>query len=389
MNRTGIYISCAVLAFVLLFTIVTFFKKYWSDQLYKLSLIEKRSLDPFKKLNIFDQREKRMKRIKPLLENLAKRMEENNIGSKKVKNDILRIPEEESTQFHSQALRGLFNALDKDDDGYLSYNDFNILLGMNQVQLEQFVEGMNWKAGLDPEFKLLPRSVFVRHFLSMLEKFSHLTPTEEDAKALFHEMAKWERENNKSILNRPFQDRGKNDKHTDDDIVEIRFETFREEDFFHFLSQQQTNDLMKRFRWLRPNKPDNTNGKATSGDLPAPNGNRRSLATFGREAPARTPIGSGFSRGEQSTRDGLTIGRDEFIKNYPKLLKEVVSTNAPRRESRQDIGIDAEQFLTIDIAFENLALSVELANKKAYIVDHVTGRLRAQTMTALMGGSGM
>ena len=328
------------------------------------------------KLNIFDQREKRIKRIRPTLETLARKMEESGIGTKKVKNDILMILETDDPQFHSTALRALFNALDDDDSGTLSYNEFNTLLGMNQVQLQQFIGGMNSRAGLDYDTKALTRAVFVKNFLPVLEECSHFAPDEEDAEFLFDEMAKYERENklqtNRHLGHEEGAPNGP-DGHEEGEKenAEIRFETFREKDFFHFLSQQQTNDLMKRFRWMRTQQ-NKAMQKAASG-----------------RSRRNTLIGAAFSR-EVSVKDGLTIGREEFVKNYPKLLKEVVTTNAARRDSKSGESSNAmeEECATVDITFEDLCLSVELAKQKVYIVDHVTGRLRAKTMTALMGGSG-
>ena len=42
----------------------------------------------------------------------------------------------------------------------------------------------------------------------------------------------------------------------------------------------------------------------------------------------------------------------------------------------------------VDICFKNLSLSVKVADKTINVVDNVTGRVQAKTMTALMGGSG-
>ncbi|CAB9504093.1 Putative white-brown complex homolog protein 30 [Seminavis robusta] len=376
-NPLGYYIFYVCLALVLFYVLAFSVFRYWTEQLIKLDKINKRTLDTFKKLDIFDQRDKRMKRIRPTLETLARKMEENKIGTRKVKNDILKIPDSDDPQFHSQALRALFNALDDDDSGTLSYNEFNHLLGMNQVQLQQFIGGMNSRAGLDYDTKVLTRAVFVKNFLPVLEECSHFAPNEDDARELFDEMAKYERENKHKAGSHFEQPEGpQNEGDDDDELVEIRFETFREKDFFHFLSQQQTNDLMKRFRWLRTQQNKNMQ-------------NRQQSNSGGGRARRNTLLGGGFTK-EHSVRDGLTIGRDEFVKNYPKLLKEVVTTNAARRDSKsgESSGAFDEECETIDITFEDLSLSVEIANTKVYIVDHVTGRLRAKTMTALMGGSG-
>lgn len=376
-TQFGWYLFYVGVGLVVVYILGTYVFRYWTEQLYRLGMAQKQAktlISGVEKLNFFDQRDKRMKRIRPTLETLARKMEESGIGTKKVKNDILMILETDDPQFHSAALRALFNALDDDDSGTLSYNEFNTLLGMNQVQLQQFIGGMNSRAGLDYDTKALTRAVFVKNFLPVLEECSHFAPDEEDAEFLFDEMAKYEREN-KLQTNRQLDHDG--DASTGPDSkeeardAEIRFETFREEDFFHFLSQQQTNDLMKRFRWLRTQQ-NKAIQKAASG-----------------RARRNTLMGGAFSR-EVTVKDGLTIGRDEFIKNYPKLLKEVVTTNAARRDSKSGESSNAmeEECTTVDITFEDLCLSVELAKQKVYIVDHVTGRLRAKTMTALMGGSG-
>jgi ABC-type dipeptide/oligopeptide/nickel transport system ATPase component len=42
----------------------------------------------------------------------------------------------------------------------------------------------------------------------------------------------------------------------------------------------------------------------------------------------------------------------------------------------------------VDICFHNLSLAVKVADKSINVVDNVTGRVQAKTMTALMGGSG-
>jgi len=375
--KFGWYLFGVGLGLVAVYIVFKLVFKYWLEQVYKLGLVQRQAKllgNAADRINIFDhQREKRMKRIRPTLETLASKMEESGIGTKKVKNDILKITEIDDPQFHSQALRALFNALDDDDTGTLSYNQFNSLLGMNQVQLQQFIGGMNSRAGLDYDTKVLTRAVFVKNFLPVLEECSHFAPDEEDAMQLFDDMAKYEKENKVGSKKNIGADEGSTGDDSNEDSVEIRFETFREKDFFHFLSQQQTNDLMKRFRWLRTQQ-NKALQKANSEQA------RGRLTTL--------KVG-GFSRAE-SSRDGLTISRQEFIKNYPKLLKEVVTTNAARRDSKSgEISNGTEEECTsIDIAFENLCLSVQLAKQKVYIVDHVTGRLRAKTMTALMGGSG-
>jgi ABC-type dipeptide/oligopeptide/nickel transport system ATPase component len=46
------------------------------------------------------------------------------------------------------------------------------------------------------------------------------------------------------------------------------------------------------------------------------------------------------------------------------------------------------QYPGVDISFEDLSLSIKVGDDVIDVVDKVTGRIRAKTMTALMGGSG-
>ena len=82
------------------------------------------------------------------------------------------------------------------------------------------------------------------------------------------------------------------------------------------------------------------------------------------------------------------VSRKDFVENYPKFLWAV--TERPSKSmasSALGLGHRAES-AGVDIFFEDLSLAVPVGNKAVNVVDRVTGRIRAKTMTALMGGSG-
>jgi hypothetical protein len=76
------------------------------------------------------------------------------------------------------------------------------------------------------------------------------------------------------------------------------------------------------------------------------------------------------------------ISRSDFIEMYPLFLIQILSAPDDMLSSsrRDEPGVD--------ICFKNLSLAVKVADKSINVVDHVTGRVQAKTMTALMGGSG-
>jgi ABC-type glutathione transport system ATPase component len=85
------------------------------------------------------------------------------------------------------------------------------------------------------------------------------------------------------------------------------------------------------------------------------------------------------------------ISRAEFVEHYPKFLIAITVQNEPTTRmamasERHDSG--AVDFPGVDICFKDLCLAVKVGNKSVNVVDQITGRIQAKTMTALMGGSG-
>jgi ABC-type lipoprotein export system ATPase subunit len=80
-----------------------------------------------------------------------------------------------------------------------------------------------------------------------------------------------------------------------------------------------------------------------------------------------------------------TVTREEFIEHYPQLLTDIMLVD----EEDDDVSEMQNETLGIDICFKDLSLSVKIGNKQsAKVVDGVNGRIRAKTMTAILGGSG-
>jgi ABC-type multidrug transport system fused ATPase/permease subunit len=80
----------------------------------------------------------------------------------------------------------------------------------------------------------------------------------------------------------------------------------------------------------------------------------------------------------------MLVSQGDFIEHYPQLLLEVTIDEADFFDDEEG----QEEFLGVDISFKDLSLAVDVGGHPFNVVDHVTGRIRGKTMTALMGGSG-
>ena len=87
------------------------------------------------------------------------------------------------------------------------------------------------------------------------------------------------------------------------------------------------------------------------------------------------------------TESSGTIPQNVFIDNYPLFLLQVITADDATIESYR-LYNQAIQSPGVDICFKGLSLSVKGLDRTINVVDDVTGRLQAKTMTALMGGSG-
>jgi ABC-type branched-subunit amino acid transport system ATPase component len=84
----------------------------------------------------------------------------------------------------------------------------------------------------------------------------------------------------------------------------------------------------------------------------------------------------------------MVIGRAEFVEHYPRLLLEVtMEADSPLGDD--DFDYESKwNYPGIDICFQELSLLIKVGENAINVVDNVSGRIRAKTMTALMGGSG-
>jgi ABC-type multidrug transport system ATPase subunit len=80
----------------------------------------------------------------------------------------------------------------------------------------------------------------------------------------------------------------------------------------------------------------------------------------------------------QPLDDNDIISRDVFVAHYPVFLRQITESSGGGQGETEGV----------DICFQDLSLQVKVGKNDINVVDRITGRIRAKTMTAIMGGSG-
>lgn len=227
----------------------------------------------------------------------------------------------------------LFDSIDTNGDGVLSYNELNTILQLEALELNDFIKRMNnLSPYADTDEQCVSKEIFEQYFLEALEETSNFRLTAEEAGVQWDEM---------------FARHGATSK------GEVPFDALYSSSLGHFLTDVQIRDVIIELR------------KA----------NQIEAAVI--RAPVSTRSnhfigGSGLSTG---------VTRAVFCNCYPGILQDILADQSHKSESRPKDGID--------IAFENLKLVVKVGRDKSVnVVDDVSGRIQKGTMTALLGGSG-
>jgi ABC-type glutathione transport system ATPase component len=102
--------------------------------------------------------------------------------------------------------------------------------------------------------------------------------------------------------------------------------------------------------------------------------------TLKRQATVRSKKGTSWDMVDGQ----VVILRSVFSVHYPQLLVDVTTA----MDESMAASMRPKDPTHVDISFKDLSLAVQVAGQQINVVDQVTGRLKSQTMTALMGGSG-
>lgn len=426
-----------VLVVVILLIAYEMFKRYNSGMYAKLVDLQSRNIDRVKHRINAGKRQQRLQLLGPKLQIIENRLK-NKTGSSPMGADSggrTYDPRASSKALSTRNETGkirydarrLFDMMDTNGDGELCYDELNYALELNPVQLREFTRRMNHVARKPAETDTISRPVFVKSFLFVLEQISHFEPTFLEADQLFDEIL---------------------EQQGTTDLDEITHESLFASPIAEFLNETQINELIKRFRYFQAHKlragMQGEEAEETEGDMEAGGGASESPPDIsvnnelhqsspallssptqhksphsvesngspGRRASFNASIVSAARRrsltrlnlqraasasntmdaynpfkfrGPSRLKFGLkieTISREEFVHLYPKLLTEIMT------ETEAGPKLEIDKSFSVDVTFSDLSLAVTVKRDSVTIVNKVTGRLQAGTMTALMGGSG-
>ncbi|CAB9497095.1 Putative white-brown complex homolog protein 30 [Seminavis robusta] len=443
------YIGFAiVIGLMIILVIWEVFKRYNAGLFEHLVELKSRKVSNLKKTIWSQRRQAKLEKLMPKLEVIENRLKHKS-GTYKPEDDgkaekALNTKRDDGKIVFDA--RRLFDLMDTEKKGELTYTEINHALELNAVQLREFSKRMNQAAKLPPETETVKRKVFSHYFLRVLEQISHFEPTSHEADELYDEILEHRGE--------PI------------DLDGIPHESLFTSPLADFLTDVQINELIKRFRQLQEKQVtmmgsmndslllDNSSGGMGMDESNASQRRRSSNSLMAVPANFMRRLSMGMRRGsmatprktrgsdsevKKSTRSSTTnasgrsrvsvaqtvkrgsvavkmndddiaavdpenmaefnrakwkrptaffkfhfstITRAEFVAWYPSLLTEIT-------EEEQTASIRPTEVVDgVDIAFQDLTLTVSVKKSTITIVDHVTGRLRSGTMTALMGGSG-
>lgn len=369
--------------------------KYEKELVAKLIQLQQRQACSIRLYLNRKRQQEQLERIRPKLEVISRRVadieaakEMDNKASRKNRPPSLMVTEKKVIY----DARRLFDTIDVRGEGAISGYELNELLDLTATELNEFVRRMNELAGVKGQFDYVSRRTFVEHFLQVLEETSRLTVSADEAGILFDEIASTGQTRNGDILANRCYFSSMSNYLSDAQINQmIKVGTFvtcswmpPHFDRFDISLCNTVTSVFQRFRQIQS---ECESSDSIGGLLQR----RRSSGSLGgggvvrRRRPSIKPL----SRSQETSK--VTIRREDFVRHYPSILIEInrdFQPLPPALVGNNEDGSSRVLSSGIDISFQDLSLAVQLGNNPINVVDHVTGRIRARTMTALMGGSG-
>lgn len=156
------------------------FISYNKELANQLAELQAGSMYAMKNTVTYRKRKKTLQSLKPKLQVIEKRL--------KSKSDLdasFLSTDRDDIQFDASRL---FDVLDADGNGELSYKELNTVLKLPPIPLREFANRMNQAGKAPPGTNYISRPVFTRYFLTALEASSHFEPTPDEAATLFDDL---------------------------------------------------------------------------------------------------------------------------------------------------------------------------------------------------------
>ena len=242
----------------------------------------------------------------------------------------------------------LFDAIDENCDGTLSYEELDKAMALTGDQLAIFIQKMNESAGHPDNTTRVSRECFVRYFFKTIETASNYDPTPEDAEHIFYSI-----------------------KGSDGNRAVLDTEHWYKSSLSTFLSDKQVLRLLRLFQSRSVDEEGGREDPQQASDSLM--GSTPPLRQFSFNRVAK------ILRAKESQRKSTFgigqeyITKEAFVRLYPVLLHDLVDK------------VEEEKRHIFDIQFEKLSLTVYVKGNEKAVVNNVTGRIQSGTMTALMG----
>ena len=339
-----------VVAFMLSIILWQTFDQYNQQRCHELNALQQRNVDSFQDIAYKRKHLKKLRSLKPKLKEIEKRLRQQYSHRVEDDEELILMTETPDGKISFDA-GNLFDVLDTQRDEELSYRKLNRMLKLSHLQLQAFVHRMNEIAGENPDEEEVERHVFITQFLRVYGAICHLDPSPEEAANIFDEVAKQGTTENGEVPHRLFYNSV----------------------LAEFLNDSQINALLKGFRLIQEFRD--------SDELVDTDGVKKPNAQCSVVKYASTVFRrSWFGLPETC----CSISRNEFVGNYPRLLKQV--TNDHRINSGILFTSQLNLHKGLDVALQNVSVSIHVKDRPIKILDGITGRLSAGTMTAIMGG---
>lgn len=99
------------------------------------------------------------------------------------------LPWDENAEREMLDTEKLYDALDTNNDGFLSYDELNKAMALKENQLKEFVYRMNHDGALEIANDSVSKEVFVDHFFETIEHAARFDPSVEDTTEIFEDVA--------------------------------------------------------------------------------------------------------------------------------------------------------------------------------------------------------
>jgi hypothetical protein len=183
----GLIFALAVL--IIMFILM---RRYNKELIDKFNDLQQRQADSIRLyVNRKKQQQEQLERIRPQLTMISRRvasLEETRHGGSedKRRSSEATLVTSDKVVFNA---RKLFDTIDVDSSGDVSFSELNQILELNPIQLTDFVRRMNELAGVYVESECVTRPTFVKYFLQVLEDTSHMTVSPDEARLIFDKIA--------------------------------------------------------------------------------------------------------------------------------------------------------------------------------------------------------